>query len=595
MKKTRKLQRIALITLAVLITTVALFYLEEDWRGKGAWAQRKAELEAKGVAMDWDKLIPPPVPDDQNFFTASTNILIQFKKPQTNAEIEAASKRPWFNLGWKDLPIFTTSKTNPLTVAHIIVLPPDRAKTHHDRDDAVVLLGEAQAASQMEAALKKTLGRSMVGAAGFKFSELQLSNLTLCQIWLGSETTPTIADLANLIPANLDENLGRLQVVATDDPSKFEVWLIDAKVTTAADYLKFSDQYLPAMDEMREALKRPYAILPGDYSEPYMIPIPNFVMLRAASQFLAMRAQCHLLLHDPDAALPDMTLIHDLCHVLQKPPTGKPETLVEAMINVAISGLYAWTIQDGFQLGEWREPQLVALQGQLKTIDLPVWVAEAFREEFAANVRTLESTPASKIADLFSGMAPHDKSTNIWSRLNDPLYRFLEFAPRGWIYQNLVNMANYQPAILKGFDLEHDKILPRIVDDDDRNAAKFYARKSPFRTLCAFAVPNYTKAMQVTACNQTLVNEGQIVCALERYRLKDGDYPAALDALVPSFIEKLPVDIIGGQPLHYRRTDDGKFLLYSVGWNEIDDGGNAGKKDRDKGVGPSAPDWVWPN
>jgi hypothetical protein len=54
--------------------------------------------------------------------------------------------------------------------------------------------------------------------------------------------------------------------------------------------------------------------------------------------------------------------------------------------------------------------------------------------------------------------------------------------------------------------------------------------------------------------------------------------------------------------LHYRRTEDppspgsgaasGKFLLYSVGWNETDDGGQIalkkdGSEDRENG------DWVW--
>ena len=36
----------------------------------------------------------------------------------------------------------------------------------------------------------------------------------------------------------------------------------------------------------------------------------------------------------------------------------------------------------------------------------------------------------------------------------------------------------------------------------------------------------------------------------------------------------------------YRRMGDGKFLLYSVGWNETDDGGTASDK-MDQG------DWVW--
>jgi hypothetical protein len=66
-----------------------------------------------------------------------------------------------------------------------------------------------------------------------------------------------------------------------------------------------------------------------------------------------------------------------------------------------------------------------------------------------------------------------------------------------------------------------------------------------------------------------------------------------LFALAPQFIEKIPHDIIGGQPLHYRRTEDGKFLLYSVGWNETDDDGldlwQKNSFDYTKG------DWVWKN
>ena len=42
------------------------------------------------------------------------------------------------------------------------------------------------------------------------------------------------------------------------------------------------------------------------------------------------------------------------------------------------------------------------------------------------------------------------------------------------------------------------------------------------------------------------------------------------------FIDKLPHDIINGDPLKYHRTDDGQFVLYSVGWNETDDGGIVG-------------------
>jgi hypothetical protein len=73
-----------------------------------------------------------------------------------------------------------------------------------------------------------------------------------------------------------------------------------------------------------------------------------------------------------------------------------------------------------------------------------------------------------------------------------------------------------------------------------------------------------------------------------------------LDALAPQFIAKLPHDIIGGQPLHYRRDPpspgsgaaSGQFVLYSVGWNETDDGGEVGFK-KDGSVDINQGDWVW--
>src|SRR5450631_3654079 len=72
----RWLRRI-LISLAVLATLAALFYAEEDWRGKHVWENYKHEWEAKGEKFDWQAFVPPPVPDDQNFFTAPifTNML----------------------------------------------------------------------------------------------------------------------------------------------------------------------------------------------------------------------------------------------------------------------------------------------------------------------------------------------------------------------------------------------------------------------------------------------------------------------------------------------------------------------------------------
>jgi hypothetical protein len=455
-RRFRKL-RFALIALAAFALTVVIFYGEENWRGKRAWENCKREYEAKGYVMDWDKLIPPPVPDDRNFF-------------------KAPKMAEWF--------------------------------------------------VKIQSALTNELTKRL----------------------LNPDTTAT--------------NLNQAAVIK---------------------YLAWSDQFEPEFDLIREALQRPYARMDGDYSKPYESPIPNFVAVRVVAQTLAQRAKCDLLLGQPDKALQELTLLHDMRHLLECAPTGKPMTLVAAMINVAVTGLYLDTIAEGMRRHAWQEPQLTALQKQLSNINLTPFVVEALTTtEPVAVCRDVQIIPPNKIFDW--NTTNHNTLWKLW--------------PRGWTYQNMVNIVDQEKRTLNGFNPTNNTVAPRYLQQDNRDLDKFVgkARMSPYKLLTAVVIPNFMRAWQTTAHNQTMVNEAQIACALERYRLAHGEYPETLDVLAPQFIEIIPHDIIGGQPLHYRRTDDGKFLLYSVGWNETDDGGQEtsaktqyGSPDYTQG------DWVWKN
>lgn len=74
------------------------------------------------------------------------------------------------------------------------------------------------------------------------------------------------------------------------------------------------------------------------------------------------------------------------------------------------------------------------------------------------------------------------------------------------------------------------------------------------------------------AHGQACVDLARVAIGLERYKLAHGSYPESVEVLAPQFIHQLPHDVIGGQPLKYRRTND-NFVLYSIGWNGKDDGG----------------------
>ena len=260
--------------------------------------------------MDWEKLIPPPVPDDQNFFKANPSVVLQFVRIPTGEDPRKVG--PTIPVPVIDL----SPSTNSFPVLDTV------------RTEATKLI-------------RNTLGEWVAGVQGFDFSAVQLDKLVPLQIMVQATTSLSVQDLESLLSVETETNMGRLRIEAADgNNGSFHLLLTGVKITSATDYLKWIDQFAPFFNEIREALKRPYAQIEGDYSLPYKMPVPGFIMMRSLTQTLAQRAQCYLLLGQPEEALWQLTLLHDSCRILQNAPTGRPLTLVASMINTAISGLY---------------------------------------------------------------------------------------------------------------------------------------------------------------------------------------------------------------------------------------------------------------
>ena len=450
-----------LIGVVTAATVVAIFYTEEDWRGKRAWEECKRELEAKGEVFDWNAYVPAPVPDDENFFKAPM-MTEWFLKP-------------------------AGSKTNDLA---------DKLK------------------------FSATFSLSM-----------------------------PMADLT---------------------PKK------------ATDFLALSDSAKPELDMIREALKRPYARMDGDY-QPWGSPVVSFISLRFVAQVFAQRARCYLALHEPQKALDELVPLRGVTKLVG----GKPEMLAAGMFNVVITGVYLNVVAEGLMMGEWSEVQLAGLQEQLRVVDLPPLFTDAFKEELAATTLVIENLTTADLEKF--GMVPRD---DVRIKIGKPIYWLVKIGPRGWLYQNMVLTAEINYQVGKSFDLSNQTVSPHEVEKKTSIISTRLDGWSPFKTIADQVIPNFSKAAEVIARNQTFANEGQIVCALERFRLAHGGYPETLDALVPQFMEKIPNDMIGGQPLKYQRTSDGNFLLYSLGWNEKDEGGDVAHVK--KGDVWEYGDWVWP-
>lgn len=85
-----------------------------------------------------------------------------------------------------------------------------------------------------------------------------------------------------------------------------------------------------------------------------------------------------------------------------------------------------------------------------------------------------------------------------------------------------------------------------------------------------------------------------IAIALERHHHRHGAYPKSLEKLAPDLLKTIPVDFMDGQPLRYRPTDDGHFVLYSVGLDCVDDGGLMPSHEERSPVYPGFPGFVIP-
>jgi hypothetical protein len=143
------------------------------------------------------------------------------------------------------------------------------------------------------------------------------------------------------------------------------------------------------------------------------------------------------------------------------------------MIDVAITGLYVQIIGDGLKLHAWSEPQLVALQKQLRRINMTPTVAESLRTGRAASCQMFLTTPGRRFREKY--VWGPEKS--FWSKMTDPGYLVLRFGPRGWIYQNVVTIATLEQKFPTAvFEPQTQLVEPRKATDAMRDCENTMSR-----------------------------------------------------------------------------------------------------------------------
>jgi predicted house-cleaning noncanonical NTP pyrophosphatase (MazG superfamily) len=115
--------------------------------------------------------------------------------------------------------------------------------------------------------------------------------------------------------------------------------------------------------------------------------------------------------------------------------------------------------------------------------------------------------------------------------------------------------------------------------------------------LLELMAPAPARCMELAYCNKCSTESLIAVIALLRYKKDKGSYPDNLQELVTAgYLKELPLDPYSDKLSVYRRTDD-NFILYSLGENFKDDGGEVvrkGKSIRKWGTSDAGDAVFWP-
>lgn len=379
----------------------------------------------------------------------------------------------------------------------------------------------------------------------------------------------------------------------------------------------------PVLEIIRELMKDPPRSMQGAIA-PRLEPcaLPSLAHIRGSGQALHAAIINDLHRGDLNATLENLAALQGCTRLY-----ADEATLVNYMIRVALVGLGDDACWDALQEQGWTEPQLVRLQKACQSNGLFLQMPKVLAVERVARLQSMDwfaSHSYQAWIDLFTDLlkgfgakAPESNTAN-WTGQ----WRQWIFHPAwsyAWRAQDELDYLRYsqqdlaivREAVARGAWVYLKEHQAALRNNYRRPPAdwRFY-RSLPLhdtlneivggnrRELPECPYPNFSRAWFATAKNLTLHEMVITLIALKRYQLRQGKMPKDLGALVPEYLAALPRDLMDGQPLRYRLNADGSFVLYSVGEDTQDDGGDSRHPESSTGQQRrdwwSSRDWVWP-
>ena len=368
-----------------------------------------------------------------------------------------------------------------------------------------------------------------------------------------------------------------------------------------------------AMDAARKLIERPKVNLNLNYYEGFNLLLPHLGAIRRRTTLLAGSAMHNLHRHDSQAATSDIRAMIAVANGLADEPL-----IISQIVRIQTLRLGFDPIWAVVQSPDMTEEQLAAIQRDLERTEFTRSMESAVLMERALVLRTIAGMRASSkefntvrsgLAGLrplvnYNGSGLNSLASLVRLKFNEPAWRY------SWSYTDeLIALQAIQ--VLLGTTRSarsNDCFLPHMLDQQKKLAELGLETNpdiesfGPTGELDARRLVSQSMGRSFQTLNRIMTVEAArrltiTGIALRRREIKHGNLPQELSALVPEFLSQVPRDPVDGQPLRFKLTATNTFVLYSIGKDGVDDGGNPERPDPNATSPPDwwqGRDWLWP-
>ena len=416
-------------------------------------------------------------------------------------------------------------------------------------------------------------------------------------IWrwsLASGNNRTLADLRRAgIPTNREElNEWYARVPAEKNAAPMVIQAMEAarvrppevqqmkllgrreRLTNAAVVKAYVETNQATLDLIKTALERPqcrYAVnfLRGPYADfEHLEPLRNLSRLVDCAALIAAERGAS------SQAVGHISSIVGLARTLE----GEP-ILLSQLVRIVMLNSAARRFERSLSLTKFSDADFTSLAGLFREAARTNCLVRGLIGE-RAMILPLFRAPTAEMSQFFAGGAAAPKRPGTGELIVFPLMKASGYFER--------DLRLYLEAMDKQIILSYPGPPQSLAARDVGKESADEARRK-YCILAAVSLPALSRTYTREAEGLALVRMAFLACAIERFANAKGSFPTELSELVPAFAARVEIDPCAGQPLRYKRRDDG-YLLYSVGADQRDDGGT--EIDPKSGRGKSAPEDV---